>query len=91
MELRPAVAIVDINFLIEPHVKVCYIHQFIVINSFQASVCMLFFMIDVDECEESPCEQWCTDTEGSFFCSCNSGFMLSSDRLQCNGTDSSVS
>ena len=82
MELRPAVAIVDINFLMELPVKVCNIRHFIVINLLQASVCMLFFMIDVDECEESPCEQWCTDTEGSFFCSCNSGFMLSSDRLQ---------
>ena len=43
---------------------------------------------DVDECSSSStndCDHVCTNTEGSFTCSCNSGYTLSNDGRSCNG------
>ena len=42
---------------------------------------------DVNECQASNggCEQLCTNTDGSFQCSCRTGYSLSSDGLSCNG------
>ena len=43
--------------------------------------------VDIDECSmgSHDCEQVCTNTEGSFICSCSSGFDLSSNGRTCNG------
>ena len=42
---------------------------------------------DVNECQASNggCEQVCNNTDGSFECSCNLGYSLSSDRTSCIG------
>ena len=42
---------------------------------------------DADECTENTdgCEQMCTDTDGSFECSCRAGFRLGSNRMSCDG------
>ncbi len=42
---------------------------------------------DIDECAEDSdgCGQVCTNTEGSFECSCNSGYELNGDGSTCNG------
>ncbi len=42
---------------------------------------------DVDECAEDTdgCEQTCTNNNGSFLCSCNTGFTLTFDNLGCDG------
>ena len=42
---------------------------------------------DVNECQTSNggCEQICTNTVGSFECSCNPGFSPSSGGINCNG------
>ena len=44
-----------------------------------------FFFLDVNECIDGSnnCEQVCENTEGSFSCSCNSGFTLASDGRSC--------
>ncbi|WAR23222.1 MLP-like protein [Mya arenaria] len=44
---------------------------------------------DVDECNETfPCEQMCTNTQGSYTCSCNSGFrIVSSNTTRCKDVD----
>ena len=41
---------------------------------------------DIDECAlYDPCNTACTNTMGSFTCSCNEGFELGSDGLTCQG------
>ena len=42
---------------------------------------------DIDECIEGidGCAQTCTNTEGSYTCSCNSGYRLTNDSLECDG------
>ena len=43
------------------------------------------YFTDIDECAENTdgCDQGCTNTAGSFVCSCDSGFTLSSDGRTC--------
>ena len=35
-----------------------------------------FFYIDVNECSNLPCDHYCNNTNGSFNCSCQPGFLL---------------
>ena len=41
--------------------------------------------VDVNECDDSPCGEYatCTNSDGSYHCSCNDGF--SGDGEQCSG------
>jgi len=47
----------------------------------------VFSCSDVDECDISNggCEQMCTNTIGSFYCSCGTGYLLSGNGLNCSG------
>ena len=42
---------------------------------------------DIDECTGGidNCEQICTNTQGSFDCTCRSGYSLNSDKATCTG------
>ena len=42
---------------------------------------------DVDECNtgNGDCEQMCTNTIGSFYCSCGTGYQLDLNGLNCSG------
>lgn len=53
---------------------------------FSITVCCVYDT-DVDECELGThnCDQECTNTVGSFTCSCNTGFELDSDGHTCTG------
>ena len=44
-------------------------------------------LTDIDECltDNGGCGQVCTNTAGSFVCSCNQGFTLASDGRNCTG------
>ena len=46
-----------------------------------------FYHVDVNECGDDTdgCSQTCTNTEGSFTCGCNSGYVMDSDGVTCNG------
>lgn len=53
----------------------------------------IIIMTDVDECatNNGGCEDSCTNTEGSYFCSCDPGFKLDDDGHSCNGKHSFLS
>ena len=42
---------------------------------------------DVDECTtlNGGCETTCTNNNGSFVCSCDTGYVLAANSLDCNG------
>ena len=41
-------------------------------------------VIDIDECTTlAPCHHTCTNNDGSYTCSCDAGFELNSDGLNC--------
>ena len=46
-----------------------------------------FYNVDVDECGDitDGCSQTCTNTEGSFTCGCNDGYVLNVDGTTCDG------
>ena len=45
------------------------------------------FYSDIDECNNGThnCSQMCTNTNGSFTCGCNNGYLLDLDEVTCNG------
>ena len=47
------------------------------------------FNSDIDECVEGlgGCDHNCTNTNGSYFCSCMDGYELESDNHTCTGDD----
>ena len=54
-----------------------------------------FFFIylkDIDECavNNGGCDQNCTNTEGSFYCSCQMGYNLNEDGRTCDGENGSL-
>ena len=46
----------------------------------------IFIFVDFNECavDNGGCEQKCTNTDGSYDCSCNEGYSLIDDR-NCDG------
>ena len=48
---------------------------------------MFKITIDINECREGTdgCAQICTDSEGSYSCSCETGYNLAEDKHGCNG------
>ena len=49
-----------------------------------------FVNLDVDECvgDPYPCDATnggCTDSDGSYTCTCNSGYVLNADMSTCDG------
>lgn len=51
-------------------------------------ICLIGFSgqmcgLDVNECQDKPCDQSCHNTFGSYFCTCRTGFQLQADRQSC--------
>ncbi len=46
-----------------------------------------FDITDLDECDSQNggCDQICTNNNGSFLCSCSTGYTLADDDLSCEG------
>ena len=44
-------------------------------------------LVDINECAEGvdDCAQICTDTDGSYICSCAPGYLLTNDSRGCDG------
>lgn len=56
---------------------------------YYSDINMLLFLLDVNECWRHPgrlCAQTCENTVGSYRCSCTTGFSLTSDGKNCEGT-----
>ena len=51
----------------------------IVMMSAHADLIMHAHVLDVNECDESPCEQRCNNTEGSYECSCGDGYEITDE------------
>ena len=53
----------------------------------------ILVLIDTDECltDNGGCNQTCTNTLGSFECSCDTGFTLAADNLNCEGKEMPLS
>ena len=54
--------------------------------------CVMYFVLlfeDIDECARniSGCNQNCTNTNGSYFCSCYPGYEIENDNKTCIGKD----
>ena len=51
------------------------------------SIHIIYFNVDIDECTNNTgnCTQTCTNTEGSFTCGCDDGYILDRDGTTCNG------
>ena len=46
--------------------------------------CLLFNSTDIDECADTPCDWECFNSPGSYRCTCDAGYELTSD-TQCTG------
>ena len=44
-------------------------------------------MVDIDECavENGGCDHTCHNTSGSYYCTCNEGYLLLEDKKGCTG------
>ena len=70
--------------LLYKEIQYNYADTLIVQNCFLANIHRYFFSLDFDECANGyPCDQICTNTEGSFSCSCYEGYTLNG--TMCNG------
>ena len=49
--------------------------------------CVYMYFVDVNECAEGidDCVQICTDTDGSYVCSCAPGYLLTNNSRGCDG------
>ena len=67
--------------------NICYTSQ-----SQEISKYVLCSPIDIDECATSNavCEHNCTNTIGSFTCSCDTGYQLDRNGLNCTGENTSI-
>ena len=66
--------------------KCLSIHNNIIVNV-KLLMCNLFLYKDIDECSNGThqCAHNCTNTIGSYTCSCDSGYQLNQDGLHCDG------
>ena len=64
----------------------CFFNSIYITHYWIISI-QLLLSIDINECSISNdgCEEICTNTNGSFICSCHQGYMLRHDKRTCTG------
>ena len=69
------------NVFFALYVQICSQQVFILVKF------TISFSTDIDECQmnNGNCSHFCTNTNGSFTCSCRIGFALSGDNKTCTG------
>jgi len=71
--------------------KICYKQQCVSINFFRCTPGYVFDSssdgcVDINECSgRNNCSDVCVNTAGGFYCTCKSGYELSSDQITCIG------
>ena len=59
------------------------------VNSYNCTVLLMLLIIDIDylECDynNGNCQHRCVNTLGSYYCTCNIGYQLRSDKHRCIG------
>jgi len=63
----------------------CTGRLYIYSNNWKWICAVNYVYLDIDECTSSPCEQICTNSEGSYECSCDAGYSLDNNLISCNG------
>ena len=60
------------------------VQVYCVLNNY---IIILFIITDINECASynGGCSQTCSNTPGSYSCSCNSGYVLNIDGHNCTG------
>ena len=49
-------------------------------------LCEIRTCVDINECDGyNDCHQMCTNTNGSYYCNCNTGLSLAADNRTCTG------
>jgi len=68
-------------------VGVCLSDKTILVIVYIMLLCSLYSTLDIDECVEgiSGCSQVCSNTDGSFECSCTEGYSLGLNGKICEG------
>lgn len=68
-------------------ITLLYVEVKLFLHSLKILHLIKYDLTDIDECQMrvAVCDQLCQDTEGSYICSCHSGFTLSSNGMSCNG------
>ena len=58
-----------------------------IVNPILQSLIILY--TDINECalNNGGCQHKCINTDGSYYCSCDTGYDLQQDKLSCQGTD----
>ena len=81
------IVLVDLNVLVFLDILLIQIFRFaLVFLHFKISI-TLIYCLDNNECtfNNGGCDQICHNTNGSYFCSCNFSYVISSDNHRCNG------
>ena len=81
LAVSSVVVIVDIHWAVmDLTAMVSYLY-------IQKDCSMKSLLSDINECDEgiSGCNQTCTNTNGSYICSCYNGYVLDADDHSCNG------
>ena len=64
-----------------------FFHQHSVKPNYIIHITIFIFPSDIDECEQGSdgCDHNCTNTVGSYYCTCMDGYELESDNQTCTG------
>ena len=72
--------------------QVLHVLDTIIRNIIRGDVFVKSLSLDINECtaDTDNCQQMCSNTQGSFSCSCRSGYTLDSNGRTCSGESSTI-
>ena len=68
------------------YVRTCVTMAFYLYSQIAPNMIYNLYRLDINECaEDHGCDHLCNNTDGSFHCYCNPGYMLHSNGTTCTG------